>query len=120
MQVAPELFGTLARKIYGVAEISERHRHRYEVNQKYLKQLVDQGLIVSGMSPDKKFVEIIELEGHPWFLGCQFHPEYKSRPIEPHPLFVSFMGAALEEQRRLREIPERAEERAEVPEEVVA
>ena len=112
--------GTLAHKIYGVPEISERHRHRYEVNQKYLKELVDHGLVVSGMSPDKKFVEIIELEDHPWFLGCQFHPEYKSRPIEPHPLFVSFMGAALEEQRRLREIPERAEERAELPREVVA
>jgi CTP synthase len=112
--------GTLARKIYGRAEISERHRHRYEVNQKYLKTLVDHGLTVSGMSPDGKFVEVIELRDHPWYLGCQFHPEYKSRPIEPHPLFVSYIAAALEEQRRLRESPERAEERAEVPEEVGA
>ena len=112
--------GTLARRIYGEAEISERHRHRYEVNQKYLEPLVDHGLVVSGMSPDGKFVEMVELPDHPWYLGCQFHPEYKSRPTEPHPLFVSYIGAALEEQRRLREIPERAEERSEVPMEVVA
>ncbi len=112
--------GTLARKIYGQAEISERHRHRYEVNQKYLRMLVDHGLTVSGMSPDGKFVEMVELADHPWYLACQFHPEYKSRPIEPHPLFVSYIAAALEEQRRLRESPERAEERSEVPVEVVA
>ena len=111
--------GTLAHRIYGEDEISERHRHRYEVNQKFLQPLVEQGLMVSGMSPDGKFVEVVELADHPWFLGCQFHPEYKSRPTEPHPLFVSYIGAALEEQRRLREVPERAEERAEVPAEVV-
>jgi len=100
--------------------ISERHRHRYEVNQKYLKMLVENGLTVSGTSPDGKFIEVVELADHPWYLGCQFHPEYKSRPIEPHPLFVSYIAAALEEQRRLRESPERAEERAEVPAEAVA
>ena len=107
--------GTLAHKIYGSEEISERHRHRYEVNQKYIKPLVDNGLVVSGMSPDGKFVEMVELPDHPWYLGCQFHPEYKSRPIEPHPLFVSYIGAALEEQRRLQESPERVEERSEAP-----
>jgi len=92
--------GTLAARIYGEATISERHRHRYEVNQKYLKTLTDHGLVVSGLSPDGKFVEMVELPGHPWFLGCQFHPEYKSRPTEPHPLFVSYIGAALEEKQR--------------------
>ncbi len=102
--------GTLAARIYGVPEISERHRHRYEVDQKYLEQLTDAGLVISGMSPDGKFVEMVELADHPWFLGCQFHPEYKSKPTEPHPLFVSYIRAALEEKRR-REDPERARER---------
>jgi CTP synthase len=102
--------GTLADRTYEVPEISERHRHRYEVNQKYLQQLTDNGLVVSGMSPDGKFVEMVELANHPWFLGCQFHPEYKSKPTAPHPLFVSYIRAALEEQRR-RQDPERARER---------
>ncbi len=92
--------GTLARSIYGRDEISERHRHRYEVNHKYLAKLQEHGLTVSGRSPDGKFIEMVELPGHPWFLGCQFHPEYKSKPTEPHPLFVSYIGAALAEQRR--------------------
>ena len=93
--------GSLARKIYGnVPEISERHRHRYEVNQKYLNTLREHGLIISGLSPDGKFVEMIELADHPWYLGCQFHPEYKSKPTEPHPLFVSYIAAALAEQQR--------------------
>jgi CTP synthase len=87
--------GTLARRIYGVPEISERHRHRYEVNQKYLPALVEHGLVISGLSPDGKFVEMVELPDHPWYLGCQFHPEYKSKPTEPHPLFVSYIAAAL-------------------------
>jgi CTP synthase len=102
--------GSLARKIYGAAEISERHRHRYEVNQKYLQTLTDNGLVVSGLSPDGKFVEMVELPDHPWFLGCQFHPEYKSKPTEPHPLFVSYIAAALaQKQRRERgEVPEAA------------
>jgi len=103
--------GTLARKIYGSAEISERHRHRYEVNQKYMQMLIDQGLVISGLSPDGKFVEMVELPDHPWYLGCQFHPEYKSKPTEPHPLFVSYIAAALAfRQRRERgetvELPE--------------
>jgi len=95
--------GTLARRIYGVEEISERHRHRYEVNQKYLEALQQHGLVVSGMSPDGKFVEMVELADHPWYLGCQFHPEYKSKPTEPHPLFVSYIGAAVAEHKRREE-----------------
>ncbi len=97
--------GSLARRIYGAAEISERHRHRYEVNQKYLQALVEHGLVVSGLSPDGKFVEMVELPQaeHPWFLGCQFHPEYKSKPTEPHPLFVSYIAAALAERSRRAE-----------------
>ena len=96
--------GTLARRIYGTEAISERHRHRYEVNQKYLPTLKEHGLKVAGKSPDGKFVEMVELpqDVHPWYLGCQFHPEYKSKPIEPHPLFVSYIAAALEEQERRR------------------
>jgi CTP synthase len=92
--------GSLARRIYGAAEISERHRHRYEVNQKYLQTLTEHGLVISGLSPDGKFVEMVELPDHPWFLGCQFHPEYKSKPTEPHPLFVSYIAAALAQQKR--------------------
>ena len=107
--------GTRAHSIYGEQEISERHRHRYEVNQKYLPTLQEHGLVVSGKSPDGKFIEMVELPDHPWFLGCQFHPEYKSRPIEPHPLFESYIAAALEEQRRRQEHPERVEERNTVP-----
>jgi CTP synthase len=105
--------GTLAHEIYGTREISERHRHRYEVNQKYLGALTDKGLTVAGMSPDGKFVEMVELPGHPWFLGCQFHPEYKSKPTAPHPLFVSYIRAALEEQAR-RKNPDRVRERESV------
>ena len=92
--------GTLARSIYGEASISERHRHRYEVNHKYLATLQEHGLVISGRSPDGKFIEMVELPGHPWYLGCQFHPEYKSKPTEPHPLFVSYIAAALAEQRK--------------------
>ncbi|HSK76625.1 MAG TPA: CTP synthase [Thermoanaerobaculia bacterium] len=92
--------GSLARKIYGAPEISERHRHRYEVNQKYMQTLIDHGLVISGLSPDGKFVEMVELPDHPWYLGCQFHPEYKSKPTEPHPLFVSYIAAALAHQQR--------------------
>jgi CTP synthase len=100
--------GTLAHRVYGTTRISERHRHRYEVNQKYLERLTAAGLVVSGLSPDGKFVEIVEIADHPWFLGCQFHPEYKSRPTEPHPLFVSYIAAALAHQQR-REKGEGAE-----------
>jgi CTP synthase len=92
--------GTLAHRIYGQTDIRERHRHRYEVNQKYLPALREHGLVISGLSPDGKFVEMVELPDHPWFLGCQFHPEYRSRPVDPHPLFVSYIAAAIEEKRR--------------------
>ncbi len=87
--------GTLAHQAYGKDEISERHRHRYEFNNKYLESLKAAGLVISGVSPDGALVEIIELKGHPWFLGCQFHPEFKSTPRRPHPLFTAFIGAAL-------------------------
>jgi CTP synthase len=90
--------GSQVRAIYGQEAVSERHRHRYEVNQKYLAALEKHGLVISGLSPDGKFVEMVELKSHPWFIGCQFHPEYKSRPRDPHPLFVSFIEAALEHQ----------------------
>jgi CTP synthase len=76
-------------------EISERHRHRYEVNNDYRERLVAAGLVISGVSPDNQLVEMIELRNHPYFVGCQFHPEFKSRPQNPHPLFRSFIGAAL-------------------------
>ncbi|MFO1036588.1 MAG: CTP synthase [Geminicoccaceae bacterium] len=91
--------GSLARQIYGDAEISERHRHRYEVNINYKPTLESVGLRFSGMSPDGRLPEIIELPSHPWFVGVQFHPELKSRPMEPHPLFAAFVGAALAQSR---------------------
>jgi CTP synthase len=96
--------GSLARKAYGVSQISERHRHRYEFNRDYEKILTASGLRITGETPDGTYVEICELAGHPWFLGCQFHPEFKSKPLEPHPLFRAFIGAAIEHrQRRLAE-----------------
>jgi len=85
--------------IYGKAEISERHRHRYEVNTAYRDRLADKGLVFSGLSPDGLLPETVELADHPWFIGVQFHPELKSRPFEPHPLFASFIAAALEQSR---------------------
>jgi CTP synthase len=88
--------GSLAAQAYGATEISERHRHRYEVNNDYRDALLSAGLILSGTSPDKRLVEMVELSGHPWFVGCQFHPELKSRPMQPHPLFVRFVRAAME------------------------
>jgi len=91
--------GSLAMKSYGKREIYERHRHRLEFNNVYKDLLRENGLFFSGLSPDGKLVEIIELRNHPWFLGCQFHPEFKSRPMEPHPLFCSFIEATLREKR---------------------
>jgi CTP synthase len=87
--------GSVAFKAYGQKEISERHRHRYEFNNAYKERLEDAGLVISGASPDGELIEIIEILDHPWFLGCQFHPEFKSRPMNPHPLFASFIKAAL-------------------------
>jgi CTP synthase len=88
--------GSLANRAYGKLEISERHRNRYEFNRDYEKTLVAAGLCITGRTPDENYVEIIEAPDHPWFLGCQFHPEFKSQPLEPHPLFAAFIGAALE------------------------
>jgi CTP synthase len=87
--------GTLAHKAYRKEEISERHRHRYEFNNLFRDQLEQAGLVISGTSPDGELVEIVELADHPWFLGCQFHPEFKSKPMKPHPLFREFIKASL-------------------------
>lgn len=91
--------GSKIAEIYGDTDISERHRHRFEVNIEYCQRLTDAGLIFAGMSPDGTLPETIELENHPWFIGVQYHPELKSRPFEPHPLFSSFIGAAIEKSR---------------------
>ncbi|MBT8332553.1 MAG: CTP synthase [Deltaproteobacteria bacterium] len=86
---------SLSFEAYQKAEISERHRHRYEFNNEFMDQLKENGLVISGTSPNGELVEIIEIHGHPWFLGCQFHPEFKSRPMTPHPLFREFIKASL-------------------------
>jgi len=85
---------SLAARIYGKNDISERHRHRYEFNREYEEIICSYGMKFSGNSPDRNFVEIAELPDHPWFLGCQFHPEFKSKPLQPHPLFASFISAS--------------------------
>jgi CTP synthase len=87
--------GSLAHRAYGCDEISERHRHRYEFNNAYRSPLEERGLVFCGTSPSGDLVEIVELRDHPWFLGCQFHPEFKSRPMAAHPLFRDFIRAAL-------------------------
>ena len=87
--------GTKAREMYGVDRIVERHRHRFEFNNKYREALKAAGLVVSGLNPERDLVEIVELPDHPWFVGCQFHPEFKSRPNRPHPLFAGLVGAAI-------------------------
>ena len=97
---------SLAFRIYGEREISERHRHRYEFNREYEELLTSYGLAIAGNSPDRNFVEIVELADHPWFLGCQFHPEFKSKPLKPHPLFVSFIEASLEYHQKKEEANE--------------
>jgi CTP synthase len=96
---------SLALKLYGRKRISERHRHRYEFNSAYSERLTSQGMTLSGISPDGQLVEIIELQGHPWFLGCQFHPEFKSRPMDAHPLFKGFIKAALQKRQAVSELP---------------
>jgi len=85
---------SFAKNAYHAERITERHRHRFEFNRAYEETLTSHGLRITGRSEDGKFVEICELPKHPWYLGCQFHPEFKSKPMEPHPLFVSFIGAA--------------------------
>ena len=94
--------GSRAAEIYGVAEVSERHRHRYEVSNAYRDTFVQHGMRLSGLSPDGQLVEIVELPDHPWFIGCQFHPELQSRPTRPHPLFAGFIAAAAGARRRRR------------------
>ena len=91
--------GSRVAGIYGSTEISERHRHRYEVNTAYKGRLEQHGMLFSGMSPDGVLPEIVEYQDHPWFIGVQFHPELKSRPFAPHPLFASFVEAAVEQSR---------------------
>jgi CTP synthase len=92
--------GSFARAAYGSAAISERHRHRYEFNREFEPILKQHGLKLTGETPDGVYVEICELPDHPWYLGCQFHPEFKSKPLEPHPLFSAFIAAALDQQKR--------------------
>jgi CTP synthase len=91
--------GTHVADIYGATTIHERHRHRYEVNINYREILEEAGLTFSGLSPDETLPEIVEIKDHPWFIGVQFHPELKSKPFEPHPLFASFVEAALNQSR---------------------
>ncbi|HKR33080.1 MAG TPA: gamma-glutamyl-gamma-aminobutyrate hydrolase family protein, partial [Terriglobales bacterium] len=98
--------GSLAARAYGKTEISERHRHRYEFNREYEALLTGAGLRITGSTPDGTYVEIIEIPDHPYFLGCQFHPEFKSKPLEPHPLFREFIKASYENggKRRAQEV----------------
>src|SRR5205085_7753572 len=92
--------GSLASRVYGHQEISERHRHRYEINNAYRNQLEEKGLVASGINEQLGLVEVIELNGHPYFIGCQYHPEFQSKPFHPHPLFAGFVKAALEQRAR--------------------
>ncbi len=110
-RLAPDSF---ANRAYGQREINERHRHRYEFNREYEDRLKAGGLRITGETPDATYVEICEIPDHPWFLGCQFHPEFKSKPMEPHPLFKAFIGAAYEHRAR-RMAPLTADEQAEQP-----
>ncbi|HET9548968.1 MAG TPA: CTP synthase [Candidatus Binatia bacterium] len=96
---------TLAAKLYGREKIVERHRHRYEFNNSYRAEFVAKGMVLSGLSPDNSLVEIIELKVHPWFLGCQFHPEFTSRPMASHPLFRGFIEAALANRKTVADVP---------------
>jgi CTP synthase len=91
--------GSKVANVYGGTKIEERHRHRYEVDVKYREKLEEAGLCFSGMSPDGRLPEIVEWKDHPWFIGVQFHPELKSKPFEPHPLFADFVRAAVENSR---------------------
>jgi CTP synthase len=91
--------GSKVASIYGDTRISERHRHRWEVNAEYVEQLEGEGMVFSGMSPDGRLPEIVEIPDHPWFIGVQYHPELKSKPFDPHPLFASFIEAAVKQSR---------------------
>jgi CTP synthase len=90
--------GSLVAKTYGTAQVTERHRHRYEVNQKYREQIAKGGLVITGTSPDGKLVEYIEARDHPYFVATQAHPEFRSRPLRPHPLFVGLIRSAKADQ----------------------
>ncbi len=87
--------GSKAARCYGAQEISERHRHRYEFNNAYREQFEAQGMCLAGLSPDGMLVEVVEVAAHPWFVAVQYHPEFKSQPTRPHPLFSGFVGAAV-------------------------
>jgi CTP synthase len=108
--------GTLAEKIYGSTEVMERHRHRYEFNMKYRDQMNEKGFVISGTSPDETLAELIELRDHPYFVGCQYHPEFQSKPNNPHPLFKGFIQACLEYQSRATPAPSDRESPRRVPE----
>jgi CTP synthase len=108
--------GTLAEKIYGSTEVMERHRHRYEFNMKYCQQMNETGFVISGTSPDGTLAELIELRDHPYFVGCQYHPEFQSKPNKPHPLFEGFIQACLEYQSRATRAPSDRESPRRVPE----
>jgi CTP synthase len=101
--------GSQIARIYGTTETSERHRHRYEVDNGYRDLFAEHGMRLTGLSPDGSLVEMLELPDHPWYIGCQFHPELKSRPTRPHPLFASFIAAAYDVRRRRGESPAAAE-----------
>ena len=88
--------GSKAHQIYGSDHVEERHRHRYEFNRDYESALAEHGMVISGQSPDGKFVESLELVNHPWFVAVQFHPEFRSKPLNPHPLFADFVRASHE------------------------
>lgn len=108
--------GTLAEKIYGSTEVMERHRHRYEFNMKYRDQMNGKGFVISGTSPDGTLAELIELRDHPYFVGCQYHPEFQSKPNKPHPLFKGFIQACLNYQSRATRAPSDRESPPRVPE----
>jgi len=108
--------GTLAEKIYGSTEVMERHRHRYEFNMKYRDRMNENGFVISGTSPDGTLAELIELCDHPYFVGCQYHPEFQSKPNKPHPLFKGFIHACLEYQSRATRVPSDRESPRPVPE----
>ena len=108
--------GTLAEKIYGYTEVMERHRHRYEFNMKYRDRRNERGFVISGTSPDGTLAELIELRDHPYFVGCQYHPEFQSKPNKPHPLFKGFIQACLEYQSRATRAPSDRESPHQVPE----
>jgi CTP synthase len=108
--------GTLAEKIYGSGEVMERHRHRYEFNMKYRDQMNEKGFVISGTSPDGTLAELIELRDHPYFVGCQYHPEFQSKPNKPHSLFKGFIQACVEYQSRATRAPSDRESPRQVPE----